>query len=342
MVGVLVVTAASAIRSILVVRLSAIGDIVLTTPVIQELRQAFPEARIDFCTKPPFVSLLSGNPALSSVCTPENPTARSYDLAVDLQNNRRSRAFLRSLDPGMVRRYRKRNWKKLLLVQFKLNLYNGTHTSVVDRYRAALDGIVPSGDAPCALYPSPEDREFASGVVGDAGPVLAVCFGANHFTKRYPEDRFAAVIDRVLSARDLRVLLLGGKEDADGAARIVAMLPEAVRARVIPVAGRTSLMQSAALLERSDLVLCNDTGLMHMASAFGKRLLVLFGSSVGEFGFLPWGTRFELFETPGLSCRPCSHIGRDRCPQGHFRCMNDIAPDRVADRIIELFKPARS
>jgi heptosyltransferase-2 len=334
--------AVSAIRSILVVRLSAIGDIVLTTPVLRELRRTFPEARIDFCTKPAFVSLLSGNPSLSSVCTTENPTARSYDLAVDLQNNRRSRAFLRTLDLGMVRRYRKRNWKKLLLVQFKLNLYGSRYQSVVDRYREALDGILPPGDAPCGLYPSMSDREFAATFTGAGVPVLAVCFGANHFTKRYPEARFSEVIARVCSSLDLKVLLLGGKEDADGAARMLATLPGPVRGRVVPVAGRTTLMQSAALLERADLVLTNDTGLMHMASAFGKRLLVLFGSSAREFGFLPWGVSYELFETEGLSCRPCSHIGRDACPKGHFRCMNDIGADRIADRIIELLKPGGS
>lgn len=340
--GVLVVTSTPEIRSILVIRLSAIGDIVLTTPVVQELRQAFPSARIDFCTKSPFVSLLSGNPALSAVCTPENLSSRSYDLAVDLQNNRRSRALLKHLEIGIVRSYRKRNWKKLLLVQFKFNFYGGRYQSVVDRYREALDGIMPAGNAPCGLYPSSGDREFAAAITGTDAPVLAVCFGANHFTKRYPEVRFAEVITRVCSEQDLRVLLLGGKEDAEGAERIIASLPEAVRGKVIPVAGRTTLMQSAALLERADLVLTNDTGLMHMASAFGKRLLVLFGSSAREFGFLPWGTQFELFETEGLSCRPCSHIGRDSCPRGHFRCMNDIGADRIAARVIELFKTARS
>lgn len=335
-------TSTPEIRSILVVRLSAIGDIVLTTPVVQELRQAFPSARIDFCTKSPFVSLLAGNPALSSVCTPETLSSRSYDLAVDLQNNRRSRALLHGLKCGIVRRYRKRNWKKLLLVQFKINLYGDRYQSVVDRYREALDGIMSPGNAPCGLFPSSSDREFAAAITGAETPVLALCFGANHFTKRYPEARFAEVITRVCSELDLRVLLLGGKEDADGAERIIASLPEAFRGKVIAVAGRTTLMQSAALLERAELVLTNDTGLMHMASAFGKRLLVLFGSSAREFGFLPWGTQFELFETEGLSCRPCSHIGRDACPKGHFRCMNDIGADRIAARIIELFKSTRS
>jgi len=342
MVGVLVVTDAPAINAILVVRLSSIGDIVLTTPVVEELRRAFPQARIDFCTKAPFVPLLAGNPALSSVFTPDSLPSVAYDLAVDLQNNRRSRALVRALGISSIRRYRKRNWKKLLLVRFKLNLYGAGYRSVVERYHEALDGLIPACSATCSLYPSPEDRQFASGVLGGGLPVLAVCFGANHFTKRYPEERFASVIEQAASAMDLRVLLLGGEEDAPGAGRIIDALPENVRGKVLSMAGRTSLLQSAALLERSDLVLCNDTGLMHMASAFGKRLLVLFGSSVNEFGFLPWGTQFELLETPGLACRPCSHIGRDSCPAGHFRCMTGLDPARIAKRIIEILDSRRT
>ena len=333
--------AASEIRSILVIRLSSIGDIVLTTPIVQELRRAFPGARIDFCTKEPFVPLLAGNPALSSVRTPEGLMGIAYDLALDLQNNRRSHAILRNLDIGTLRRYRKGNWKKLLLVRFKMNLYRDGYRSVVLRYGATLEGVSGAVTSSCALFPAREDRDFALGTLKGSVPVLAVCFGANHLTKRYPEARFAAVIERVAALTPVRVVLLGGKEDVAGGERIKALLPAAVRGQVRSMAGVTTLMQSAALLERSDLVLCNDTGLMHMASAFGKKLLVLFGSSVKEFGFLPWNAPFELFEAEGLACRPCSHIGRDSCPKGHFHCMNDIAPERVASRIVELLRQSR-
>jgi heptosyltransferase-2 len=340
MVGVLVVTRERDIRSILVVRLSSIGDIVLTTPLLDELRRTFPQARIDYCTKAPFESLIASNPDISSVCTPESIPLTSYDLVVDLQNNARSRAMVSSIKAGLVRRYRKQNWKKLLLVHFKLNLYGEGYRSVVDRYRAALDGLVRSVEAPCALYPSPADNAFAADAIGAQRPVLVVCFGANHFTKRYPAERFAAVITDVTSRMTVQVLLLGGKEDMAEAAKIMAALPESARRQVRSIAGATTLMQSAAVLASSDLVLGNDTGLMHMASAFGRRLFVLFGSSVSEFGFLPWRTPYELFETAGLDCRPCSHIGRNACPKGHFRCMREIPAERITARIIETLSHA--
>lgn len=328
------------IRSVLVVRLSAIGDIVLTTPVLTELHRAFPQARIDFCTKAPFAPLVASNPAVASVVTPESNTpGTAYDLVVDLQNNRRSRALIRKIRTTEARRYHKRNWKKVLLVHFKINVSEGYH-SVVERYGEALEGLTPKISAPCALYPSPEDRAFAAGALGSNAPVLAVCFGANHFTKRYPLDRFARIVELVTAATPARVLLLGGKEDEPEAQRLMALLPEAARSRVQSLAGKASLMQSAALLERSSLVLTNDTGLMHIASAFGRKLFVIFGSSVKAFGFMPWGAEYELFETPGLACRPCSHIGRGTCPKGHFRCMMEIAPERIASRIIKTLKPS--
>jgi len=329
------VTEPGSIRSVLVVRLSAIGDIVLTTPVLVELHRALPEARIDFCTKAPFAPLVSSNPTVASAVTPESiAPGTAYDLVVDLQNNRRSRALIRKLRAGKVTRYRKRNWKKVLLVHFKINVSDGYH-SVVERYGEALDGIAPKVTAPCALYPLPGERAFADEAIGSEYPVLAVCFGANHFTKRYPLERFAQVIELVTVATPARVLLLGGKEDEPEAAKLMAVLPDAARSRVLSLAGKASLMQSAALLASVDAVLTNDTGLMHIASAFGKKLFVIFGSSVKEFGFMPWGADYELFETEGLRCRPCSHIGRGSCPKGHFRCMTEIAPERIATRIIE-------
>jgi heptosyltransferase-2 len=323
------------INKILVIRLSSIGDIILTTPVLRSLKAAWPDARIDYCTKVPFISLLSANPRLSAVYTIEEPPSGSYDLVVDLQNNLRSRAIVHALRAAHQVHYRKANWKKWLLVQCKINLY-GSCRSVVERYLDAVRELGAAGDLQgCELYPSLAEKAFARSFFTDGQKTLALCFGAKHLTKRYPPQGFAAIISLLLREAPLQVLLLGGKEDAPQAAEIMNSLPALYRPQVINLAGSCSLMQTAALLERSDAVLCNDTGLMHMASAFGKKLFVLFGSSSSAFGFLPYQTPFELFEVEGLRCRPCSHIGRDSCPKGHFRCMNDLSPSLIAAKILD-------
>ncbi len=326
------------IKKILVIRLSSIGDIVLTTPLLRNLNNAYPEAHIDYCTKPPFVALLASNPRISAMYTTEQlPTGR-YDLVVDLQNNFRSQAIARSLKAGRIVQYRKENWKKWLLVNLKIN-FTGTSRSVADRYLDSLRKLQVSGDHQgCELYPAAEERAFANPFFETGHTTLGLCFGANHFTKRYPPQHFATLLTFLLDTLPLQVLLLGGKEDADGASEIMKAVPEAIQPMIINLAGQCSLMQTAALLERCDVVLCNDTGLMHIASAFGKKLFVLFGSSSSAFGFLPYHTAYQLFEDTELRCRPCSHIGRDRCPKGDFRCMNNLSPQRIAESIANELK----
>ena len=326
------------IKKILVIRLSSIGDIVLTTPLLRSIQSVWPGAKIDYCTKAQFVTLFAANPRISTIYTLEAPPSNAYDLVVDLQNNLRSHAIVRSLHKERLVRYRKSNWKKWLLVQCKINFY-GTYRSVVDRYRDALKEFALSGDSlGCELYPSPSERAFASTFFDGGKKTLALCFGAKHFTKRYPPRSFAALLILLLRETQLQILLLGGKEDAQQASEIMEALPAASRPMVLNLAGKCSIMQTAAILERSDAVLCNDTGLMHIASAFGKKLFLLFGSSSSAFGFLPYHAQYDLFQVEGLPCRPCSHIGRDHCPKGHFRCMNDLSVALVAEHILDHFK----
>ena len=323
-----------AVKKILVIRLSSIGDIILTTPLIRSLAIAYPGAQIDYCTKTPFVSLLISNPRISTLYTLDQPPVGNYDLVVDLQNNFLSQSIVRSLYSTRTVRYRKENWKKWLLVQFKRNLY-GSYRSVVERYLDSLHEIAisVSDHQGCELYPSAEELAYAIPYFQTGKKTLALCFGAKHFTKRYPPKLFAALVTSLLQKESLQIVLLGGKEDAPQATELINSLSDTCRSMVVNLAGSCTLMQTAALLSRCDAVLCNDTGLMHIASAFGKKLFVLFGSSSQAFGFLPWHTPYELFEVEGLHCKPCSHIGRDHCPKGHFRCMNDLSPNTIAEHI---------
>jgi heptosyltransferase-2 len=325
------------VKSILVIRFSSIGDVMLTTPLLRELAARWPGVRIDYCTKPPFAALLGGNPHLKTVYTVDDPPSGRYDLVIDLQNNLRSRRLAATIRTKKRVSYRKENWKKLLLVRTGVDL-TGPYRSVVDRYREAVAGFGVKADrGGCELFPSPEEKDFAVSLTGIATPLLAVCFGAMHASKRYPPEKFAGVLSRLFSSLPLRAVLLGSQDDAPFAQQLLQALPATDTDRVIDLSGRCSLMQTAAVLERCNAVLTNDTGLMHMASAFGKTLFVIFGSSAKEFGFLPHRTPFELFEVEGLECRPCSHIGRDSCPEGHFRCMNDLSPERIASAIISFY-----
>jgi heptosyltransferase-2 len=322
------------LKRILVIRLSSIGDLVLTTPILRQLKAAFCDAKIDALTKPAYSTILQGNPALSTIFTTETfkPETR-YDLVVDLQNNFTSRKYHRFGEK--VVKYRKENWKKFLLVQFKVNVYQG-YESVVERYAKSLAPFgVRLDEKGCEIFLSDIEQEFGKAHRSEL-PVLAVCFGAKHFTKRFPPERFASALNHLLEKRVVEVWLLGGKEDAPFAEKIL----DSVRQKdcVKNFSGKHTLRETASLIASADAVLSNDTGLMHMAAAFQKPMVVLFGSSVKEFGFLPYKVPFTLLEVEGLACRPCSHIGRERCPKSHFKCMYEIPEEQILRAIENALK----
>jgi heptosyltransferase-2 len=147
-----------------------------------------------------------------------------------------------------------------------------------------------------------------------------------HFTKRWPEERFVE-LTRLLTARGERLLLFGGRPDSAVAETIARTAPRGIA----DLTGRLTLMETAAAMERCRVVIANDSGLMHMATAVRRPVVALFGSTVREFGFFPYNSPAVVLETNGLRCRPCSHIGLPRCPKRHFACMREILPEQVVE-----------
>jgi ADP-heptose:LPS heptosyltransferase len=327
---------------LLIIRFSSIGDIVLTTPVIRAARKSFPDAEIFFLTKPAYAELVRFNPHLTQVLTLASDAAETkrqlkaigFTAVLDLQNNAHS-AWLRRGLARHVAVYRKNNFKKFLLVRFKLNLLRNA-SSVPEKYLAAAAKLGIADDAlGCEVFTGSDAVSVIDKIIQPVSNVkrLAVCAGAKHFTKRYPPEKFASVLDKVLARKNVEVYLLGGQEDADSANQISELIqnPTAVKNFV----GMLSLLETAEILRRMDVVLTNDTGLMHMASAFGKKIVALFGSSVTEFGFAPFRTPYIILQVNGLACRPCSHIGRASCPEGHFKCMLEISETEVASQVMK-------
>ncbi|MGY3088966.1 ADP-heptose:LPS heptosyltransferase [Hymenobacter sp. UYAg731] len=337
---------------ILVLRFSSIGDIVLTTPVVRALAQQVPGAEVHFATKPGYRSLLETNPYITKIhCLTgslgelvEALKAERFDYIIDLHNNLRTRLIKLRLGVKSSS-FDKLNWQKWLLVNFKIDKLPRIH--IVQRYLAAaaplgvhddgqgLDYFIPAGQE---VDPSTLPPAFASGYV-------AVAIGAQHATKRLPVDKLIELCAKL--ARP--IVLLGGPEDESVAhvieqafeTQAVAALPsvgipdspyyfpskspnlQVPKSLIHNGCGRYSLHQSASLLRQADFVVSHDTGLMHIAAAFGKEIFSVWGNTVPAFGMYPYRTEFRVLEVPGLSCRPCSKIGFAKCPQGHFKCMRE-------------------
>lgn len=303
---------------ILILRFSSIGDIVLTTPVMRCLKAQLTDVEIHYATKPQYAGILQSNPNIDKVITLQGSVAElaktlraeKYDGVVDLHANLRTR-LLNSLMPGVpFTIFRKHNMRKWLLVK-KLTRKPCEH--VVFRYMEAVKkwGVQYDGKGLDHYY---KDSEIPSLPV----PYVAYAIGGTWATKRMPENKIA----ELLEVSNEHFVLLGDKHDAIVGESIAARFPD----RVSNMCGKLSLDQSAKVIAGANKVLTHDTGLMHIAAALQKPIVSIWGNTTPDFGmgpFLPDSEKIKpmIAETTGISCRPCSKIGFNACPKGHFDCM---------------------
>lgn len=318
---------------ILILRFSSIGDIVLTTPVIRCIKQQVPGAEVHYCTKKAFQSILANNPYVDKVhVLGENLSdlvqelkAENFDYVVDLHNNLRTRIIKTRLGKPS-RSFNKLNYEKWLMVNFKLNRLPDVH--IVQRYldAAAALGVKDDGGGLDYFIPAKNEVDVHTLPEGFQQGYVAFAIGAQHYTKRLPTERIIELCERLQQP----VILLGGKEDAATGEEIASYFQKQTtnneqRTTIYNACGKYSLNGSASLVRQATQVVSHDTGLMHIAAAFGKDIISVWGNTIPEFGMYPFRTKYKVLEVQGLSCRPCSKIGYSKCPKGHFKCMRDIS-----------------
>ena len=335
------------IRKILMVRMSAIGDIILTTPLIRAAKSAFPEATIDFLTKQKYAELLEHHPLLRRAIGFDTDQGISgllaligelrkehYDLVVDLQLNPRSILVRYLCGAHMQRRALKYSLERRLLKWFRINLLKKA-PPVPERYFTALEdfNVRPNGYGP-EIFPSAADEQKAEALLQKAGAagqkLIGLAPGASRFTKIWPADRFAAAGEKLAKSLGAGIVILGGVEDSLISEQVVKKLKTNGTGPVLNLAGELSILQSTAVLKRLKLLLANDTALMHLATAVGTPVVAVFGPTTREFGFFPYSQKATVIQKAGMDCRPCSLHGDKSCPEQHFRCMLEIDPDQVA------------
>jgi ADP-heptose:LPS heptosyltransferase len=321
----------------LVIRFSSIGDIVLTTPVIRALKQQVEGSEIHFLVKPAFRQVVENNPYIDKIhvlhersgATVSELHNEHFDYIIDLQKNLRSNRIKRRL--GLVSfTFPKLNYAKWLLVNFGINKLPDVH--IVDRYFEAVKVFDVKNDFRGLDYFLPDETEEAvKKAVTEAGaPFVVFVTGAKHFTKQIPLQK-AIEICRLCP---FPVILVGGPADAEQAEEIA----QQSGGHVINMAGKCSLHGSAYIISKCTVVVTPDTGMMHIAAAFQKNIVSVWGNTIPEFGMYPYvdKTRRMEMEVTGLKCRPCTKIGFSKCPKGHFRCMNDISAQQAVAIISKL------
>jgi lipopolysaccharide heptosyltransferase II len=336
----------------LIIRLSSIGDVILASPLIRLLRKRFPQGQIDFLVKREYADLVRFNPHLRNVieldarggfaelrALKRRLRQERHDTVIDIQGNLRS-SFLRTGLSATVLRVDKRRLARFLLVSFKWNVYK-TSPPVPVRYLETVrsTGIVDDGDG-LELFIPEETRTRVQKHLSDAGVdsqkgVVGVCPGAKHATKRWLPQRFAQLAIALLSEDIHKILIFGGVDERDLCASIEQEVVQSIGRQdcVVNLAGVFSLLETASAMDACDTVVANDSGLLHLAAARKRDVVAIFGPTVQEFGFYPYGTENRVIERRNLYCRPCSHIGGEACPEGHFRCMKEISIDEVLNTV---------
>jgi ADP-heptose:LPS heptosyltransferase len=317
-------------KKILIIRFSSIGDIVLTSPVVRCVKQQIENSEIHFLSKKSFKSILDFNPYIDKRIyfgkgisnLRKKLKNEKYDLIIDLHKSLRSKLVTAALGVKTIS-FNKLNFEKWIMVRFKKNKLPNKH--IVDRYFDALSSI--------DVYNDNKGLDFFTGDI--SAPLvpfkkyITFVAGARHETKKLPAEKIKSIINLVKT----NVILIGGDEDIELGETVRKAFPE----KIFNACGRYSLLQSALVVKNSSAVITHDTGFMHVAAAFKKKIVSIWGNTIPEFGMFPYmpgeEKSFVISEVKNLYCRPCSKIGYQRCPEKHFRCMYEQDEKLIAEAI---------
>ena len=319
-------------QKILIIRFSSIGDIVLTSPLLRAIKQQQPQTEVHYLIKKVYADVLLHNPHIDKLFLLEQDIRsvvkqlreEKYDHIIDLHKNLRSFRIKKALRVPATS-FEKLNWEKLLLVTFNINNLPKVH--IVDRYFQTLYKIRIKNDGKgLEYYSGLENEKKIKGLDEEIkGDFVVLVVGGTYFTKQIPLIKLLEIIQII----KIPVLLLGGPEDMEIAEEVM----EKSEKKVYSAVGISSINESAEIVRRSSFVVTGDTGLMHIAAAYQKKIYSIWGNTVPEFGMTPYmpehPEKSVILEVKGLKCRPCSKLGHHTCPQEHFDCMMKINFNKV-------------
>ncbi len=302
---------------ILIIRFSAIGDIVLASPVMRILQEGLDGgAELHMVVRKRYLAVAENNPRLSKIFSFENTvqevmeplSLEGYDYVIDLQNNLRSNLIKKRLG-SLSFTVEKKNFAKFLWIKFGFRL---DIPHVVQRYIDTLKTLGLRDDGKGLEFHIPKHVNVRLPFEN----YTAVVIGANHFGKRPDASHWASIIHRIPG----NIVIVGGKEEE----MMSTAFPK--DPRIFSVVNQLNLLESAWVVKNAQLVIAGDTGLMHIASAFQKDIISLWGCTRPGLGMSPWkpGAQSLMLEPLGRGERPCSKLG-DFCKHGQLnRCIHEI------------------
>ncbi len=323
---------------ILIIRLSSIGDIILTEPIIRHLREQIPNARIDYLTYERYMPLVKFIEGINVIIpyTSKSQIIRvlkknRYDIIIDLHSKPKT-WLVRFLVPAKNKvTYNKKHLLRWLIVKKIIKReIDSTVSSYLSVFRK-LDMIVPEKfHYPRIKVKKRSDyliKRLRKEIDENNSKLIAIFPGALHPTKRYPLELLAEFIDQYTDDGDpVLFVLMGSREDEEQA----EILTELCANKPINWCGRFDIDELVKIISMFDLIITNDSGPMHIAAALGKKQIAIFGATHPCLGFRPLNEKSHVLQI-NLPCRPCSLHGGKKCPQQHFLCMRSILPEMLEE-----------
>lgn len=336
---------------ILIIRFSSIGDIVLTTPVIRCLRNKHPNAQIDFLVKEKFKNTLVANPYIDNLIGFEGDLRDTvldlikveYEYVIDLQHNFRSlniTAMLRQAFNSNVKIFKvsKLNIKKFIYSKLRINLL--PDKSIVERYFATVKKLGVVNDGQGLDYFIPEDEKISQKdlPMSHSAGYLSFVIGGTKGTKKMPMEKWESLCKQI----DYPIIVQGGAEDAQLGDQLAQLDP----IRIYNSCGKFSLNESADIIRCAKVVVTHDTGLMHIGAAYKRKIVSIWGNTTPSLGMFPYygynnlksniSPDSILVQNTNVGCRPCSKIGYEKCPKGHFKCMKQIDSKEIESAVAKV------
>ncbi len=337
-------------KRILIIQTAFLGDVILSTPLIKALRELFPDSFISYLLIPETKKVLENNPYLNEILVYDKRNKkgpiqffrmvgkikeRGYDLAVI--PHRSIRSALLSYLSNISQRIGFDNSVGSFLFANKVHYVKNVHE--IERNLLLLSDFDyhPINVNP-ELFPSSDDYSYARNLLHDSDiredeKIVGIAPGSVWATKRWLPERFAEVADLLQQKSGVKVVFLGSEEDEKLCKRIAGQM----KTQSVILAGKTDILQSAAIISLCRVILSNDSAPVHIASAMKRPVVAIFGSTIPEFGFAPYGEG-HLIVQKKMECRPCGIHGKQKCPQKHFNCMKEITTEEVFKAVVSILR----
>jgi heptosyltransferase II len=341
-------------KNILIIQTAFAGDVILTLPVLEAIKEKYPDSKISFLCIPNVASILENNPFVDEVIIYDKKNSqkgilrffkflkiiksKNFDLIISPHRSLRSTmiSYLSKVKNTISFDVSALSSKYRTRIVYKNNI----HEIIRNLSLLAPIGIVKNEIIPPKLFPSEKDVNAVNNLlktfnIGEDEKFITIAPGSVWYTKAYPVEKFAKLIN-ILNDFNVKIVMIGGEDDSGLCAMIKVLCKNF---NVFNAAGKLSYLKSAEMIRRSKVLLTNDSAPLHLANAVGTKVIAIFGATIPEFGFYPYGKSDVIFQINGLKCRPCSIHGGNRCPIKTFDCMNKIDETDIA---LEVMKSVTS